>query len=127
MPYRVFQKVLKNKDVSEQFKIVSWLFIVTLTALILTVGIVLFSSSQESIEKSDTAAESAQIACEAVQDNNQILVNYLLETEERAITRIKEEPNPPYSIEEIKESYSPLINSLDRRSCKEGKENGRER
>jgi hypothetical protein len=130
MPYRVFQKVLKHKDTNEQFKIVSWLFIIALVALVLSAGYVAVSSSKESIKKSDTAAESAQIACEAVQSNNQILINYLLETQERAVTRIEEEDNPPYTVAEIKKSYSPLINSLQRRSCKEGregKENGRKR
>lgn len=131
MPYRLFKRVLKNKDVTEQFKIVSYLFIGALVVLILTVGYFLFDSSQQSIKKSDNAAESAQIACEAVQDNNQILRNYLFETEDRAIQRINQEKIegkvPLYDAQEIKESYKPLIDSLARKSCTEGNENGGKR
>lgn len=121
MPYRVFQKVFKDKDQTEQFKIVSWLFVVSLVVLLLTVGYFLTKGSQKAIEKS----ESAIVACEAVQDNNQILRNYLFETEDRGIQRIeqenREDKTPLYSKKELEESYKPLIDSLKRQNCNKDK------
>lgn len=99
-----------HDDYIKNFKVAFGAFCVVFAAIIILFILTFLFKSQ-----------SVQTACEAVQNNNKVLVSYLTEAEQRSLQRItaeQEEGKVPLSSElEIKAGFEPLIERLHPIDC----------
>jgi hypothetical protein len=104
------QTKLFEGDRVKEFKVALAAFLVLFFLIVFTIGASFLFRG-----------ESFQNACEEVQDNNGKLVAYFEESEERSLKRIAKEveegKNPISTIEEIRESYTPLIRTFKPVKC----------